>query len=240
MVETKLTHIEYDKNQKHVQELSEITNRCINNSPLSKTSQSSNQQLIISISDNDSLNASNTNCSDVGSSYTNIMKVKTTISPTIEDFAQSLQKNNESYIKKKEDIDSHISLQDESNDSLVQTKKSIFQLKKPIKASVTSEISKQIGEIWKKEEQSKVANTKTSISNINISFDKLEKIENNEKNVYSEERKKKTVQIPQNLKYENNQNNSNVKDVSYINGKFILLLYYTYIYYTYTLTIYLL
>lgn len=168
------------------------------------------------------------------------MKVKTTISPTIEDFAQSLQKNNESYIKKKEDIDSHISLQDESNDSLVQTKKSIFQLKKPIKASVTSEISKQIGEIWKKEEQSKVANTKTSISNINISFDKLEKIENNEKNVYSEERKKKTVQIPQNLKYENNQNNSNVKDASYINGKFILLLYYTYIYYTYTLTIYLL
>lgn len=232
LVETKLTHIEYDKNQKHVQELSEITSRCINDSPLSKTSQSSNQQLIIGISDSDSFNASNTNCSDVGSSFTNIMKVKTTVSPTIEDFSQSLQKNNESYIKKKEDIDSHISLQDQSNDSLVQTKKSIFQLKKPIKASVTSEISKQIGEIWKKEEQSKVANTKTIISNFNISSDKLEKIESNEKNIYFEE-KKKTVQISQKLKCENNQSNLNIKDASYINGKFILLLYYIYIYYTY-------
>ncbi|KAG9436912.1 Bloom syndrome protein isoform X1 [Apis mellifera carnica] len=216
LVETKLTHIEYDKNQKHVQELSEITSRCINDSPLSKTSQSSNQQLIIGISDSDSFNASNTNCSDVGSSFTNIMKVKTTVSPTIEDFSQSLQKNNESYIKKKEDIDSHISLQDQSNDSLVQTKKSIFQLKKPIKASVTSEISKQIGEIWKKEEQSKVANTKTIISNFNISSDKLEKIESNEKNIYFEE-KKKTVQISQKLKCENNQSNLNIKDASYIN-----------------------
>lgn len=236
LVETKLTHIEYDKNQKHVQELSEITSRCINDSPLSKTSQSSNQQLIIGISDSDSFNASNTNCSDVGSSFTNIMKVKTTVSPTIEDFSQSLQKNNESYIKKKEDIDSHISLQDQSNDSLVQTKKSIFQLKKPIKASVTSEISKQIGEIWKKEEQSKVANTKTIISNFNISSDKLEKIESNEKNIYFEE-KKKTVQISQKLKCENNQSNLNIKDASYINGKFILLLYYIYIYILYIYTI---
>lgn len=235
LVETKLTHIEYDKNQKHVQEISEITNRCMNDSLLSKISQSSNQQLIIGISDNDSFNASNTNCSDVGLSCTNIMKV-TTVSPTIQDFAQSLQKNNESYIKKKEDIDSHISLQDQSNDSLVQTKKSIFQLKKPIKASVTSEISKQIGEIWKKEEQSKIANTKTIISNFNISSDKLEKIESNEKNIYFEE-KKKTVQISQKLKYENNQNNLNIKNASYINGKFIFLLYYTYVYYMYIYTI---
>lgn len=62
---------------------------------------------------------------------------------------------------------------------------------------MTSEISKQIGEIWKKEEQSKVANTKTIISNFNISSDKLEKIESNEK-IYILKRKKKLFKFLKN------------------------------------------
>lgn len=223
LVETKLTHIQTDEKQKLAdEELSEVRNKCTNNSPLIKTPKTLNQQSIISISDSDDFSTSNSNLLDTESSYT--MKAQTTTLSTVTEFSQ-LQTKIESQVKdQKKNIDLHGSEQTKSNDSPVQAKKGTFQLKRPVKATIGAEISKQIGEIWKKEENSKVTNTnKSAVSNLNtdISFDNiydLEKVEIN-KSLYLEPKKKENFEISEKLKHENKQDDWNI-DESYIEGKF--------------------
>ncbi|XP_024224893.1 Bloom syndrome protein homolog isoform X1 [Bombus impatiens] len=217
LVETKLAHIKIDENKKVAdKELSDVTN----NFPLFKTSETLNQQSVISISDNDSFNASNTNLSDAESSCT--AKTQTTLS-TVKEFPNFLQKKGESQIKdQKNSIDLQSSEKIKSDDSPVQGKKSTFELKRPIKAT-GSELSKQIGEIWKKEEGSKVTNTKTKVSNLNAnsSFDNtynVEKVQISE-SACPEWKERENFQIPEKLGCENKPADWNVKDVPYMKDK---------------------
>lgn len=228
LVETKLAHIKIDENKKVAdKELSDVTN----NFPLFKTSETLNQQSVISISDNDSFNASNTNLSDAESSCT--AKTQTTLS-TVKEFPNFLQKKGESQIKdQKNSIDLQSSEKIKSDDSPVQGKKSTFELKRPIKAT-GSELSKQIGEIWKKEEGSKVTNTKTKVSNLNAnsSFDNtynVEKVQISE-SACPEWKERENFQIPEKLGCENKPADWNVKDVPYMKGRFNTLYLYVYMY----------
>ncbi|XP_017882400.1 uncharacterized protein LOC108626313, partial [Ceratina calcarata] len=132
--------------------LSEIDER-INYSPLNKESEIVKQQSIISISDNDSFTISNANISELESSY---MKVQTDSSP--------INKMNDKNIETKEQKSNAGAL---SLNSPPVQKKSAFQLKRPIKATVDSQISKQIIETWKKEAESKTIGLQSSISYLN-------------------------------------------------------------------------
>ncbi|XP_076302837.1 Bloom syndrome helicase [Lasioglossum baleicum] len=218
LVENKLTHIKSDEKQKHVEKFSEIAN----NASLTKTSETLDSQLIISISDNDSTNTSNTNFSNAESNYISAIKNQTTSSPIVIESPQLLEKKNESQLKQQQD---NIELYNSSipvkaNDSPIQGKKSSFQLKRPIKATLNSEVSKKIGEIWKKEEQSKVINIKPTVSNldINTSIDNTYKSEKINESACSEQKKEESFQISDKVKYADNQDIWNVVNPTYTNG----------------------
>ncbi|XP_076748881.1 Bloom syndrome helicase [Xylocopa sonorina] len=209
LVETKLAHIKSDEKQKFVDEqLSVMTNNCTNSRVLTKTSETLNQQSVLSISDSDSFTVPNTDLADTESSFINVKKVQSTVSPVIKKFPSSVHKNNESEMEEQENIITvHSSpIQVKTNDSVVQGKKSTFQLKRPIKATVGSEVSKRIGEIWKKEEQSRVINVKTTASNLNTDTDfesicKSEKIEINQSACLVQQKEEKIkFQIPEEFK----------------------------------------
>ncbi|KAF3423138.1 LOW QUALITY PROTEIN: hypothetical protein E2986_00662 [Frieseomelitta varia] len=215
LVETKLAHVKTDEKQKLAdEELSEVRNKFTNNSPLTKTL---NQQSIINSDDFSTSNNSNL----LDAELSDTMRTQTTTLSTVKEFPQLLQTKIESQVKdQKKNIDLHGSEQTKLNDSLVQGKKSTFQLKRPVKATIGSEVSKQIGEIWKKEEKSEVTNTKSAVSNFNTdtSFDNiydLDKVEIN-KSPYLESKKKENFEIPEKLKHENKQDDWNIIDESYI------------------------
>ena len=229
LVETKLAHVKTDEKQKLAdEELSEVRNKFTNNSPLIKTPKTLNQQSIISISDSDDFSTSNSNLLDAELSYT--MKTQTTTLSTVKEFPQLLQTKIESQVKnQKKNIDLNSSEQTKLNDSLVQGKKSTFQLKRPVKATIGSEVSKQIGEIWKKEEKSEVIKSAVSNLNTDTSFDNtydLDKVEIN-KSPYLESKKKENFEISEKLKHENKQDDWNI-DESCIEGKFYTLYIYIY------------
>ncbi|KOX69173.1 Bloom syndrome protein like protein [Melipona quadrifasciata] len=218
LVETKLARLKTDEKQKLAdEELSEVKSKCTNN--LSLTPKTLNQQSIISISDSDDFSTSNSNLLDAESSCT--MKTQTTTLSTVKEFPQLLQTKIESQVKDpKKNINLHGTEQTKLNDSLVQGKKSTFQLKRPVKATIESEVSKQIGEIWKKEEKSKVTNAKCTVSNFNTdtSFENIYDLENIEinKSPYLESKKKENFEFPDKLKHENKQDDWNIVDESYI------------------------
>ena len=229
LVETKLAHVKTDEKQKLAdEELSEVRNKFTNNSPLIKTPKTLNQQSIISISDSDDFSTSNSNLLDAELSYT--MKTQTTTLSTVKEFPQLLQTKIESQVKnQKKNIDLNSSEQTKLNDSLVQGKKSTFQLKRPVKATIGSEVSKQIGEIWKKEEKSEVIKSAVSNLNTDTSFNNtydLDKVEIN-KSPYLESKKKENFEISEKLKHENKQDDWNI-DESCIEGKFYTLYIYIY------------
>ncbi|CAL7945068.1 unnamed protein product [Xylocopa violacea] len=223
LVETKLAHIKSDEKQKLLDEqLPVMTNNCTTNQ-LIKTSGTLNQQSVLSISSSDSFTIPNTDLTDTESSFINTIKVQSTVSPAIKEFCPLVQKKNESEMEEKENsIAAHSSpIQVKTNDSVVQGKKSTFQLKRPIKATVGSEVSKRIGEIWKKEEQSRVINVKTAPSNLNTDTDfasthKSEKIEINQ-SACLVQKKKEDFQIPEKLKFENNEDDWGTIDTLNIN-----------------------
>nr|XP_034193285.1 Bloom syndrome protein homolog isoform X1 [Osmia lignaria] len=173
LVETKLIHVKTDENERPADDkLCEIKN----SSPLSKIIGTSGGQSILSISDSSSCNLSTVNLVDTESSSINTMKMENTVSPIVKGSSQFFEKKNESQVKEQKDtiINSYGSPnQVKSTDSLVQGKKSKFQLKRPIKATIGSEVSKRIGEIWEKEEQSKIVNPKAVAVNSDnyINFD---------------------------------------------------------------------
>lgn len=114
----------------------------------------------------------------------------------------------------KKNINLHGSEQTKLND-LVQAKKSTFQLKRPIKA-IGYKVSKQIEEIWKREEKSKITNAKSTVSNFNTdtSFDNIcdsEKVEIN-KTPHLRSKKKENFEFPDKLKHENKQDDWNIVD----------------------------
>ncbi|CAK9804897.1 RecQ-like DNA helicase Blm [Anthophora plagiata] len=216
LVETKLTYIKTDVNEKPFDERSyETADNHTNSSQLTRTLETINQQSVISISDSDSFNVSSINLTNAESNYVNITKVQTTASPMFEDFPELLQKKNESQMKEhKSNTDLYSSpIQVKSNDSVVQGKKGIFQLKRPIKATVGSEVSKQIGEIWNKEDKFRVVNSKITAFNCdtNTGSDNTYKTEksNTDENFFLEQ-KKADVKIPEKVKNENKQNNWSV------------------------------
>ncbi|KOC69612.1 Bloom syndrome protein like protein [Habropoda laboriosa] len=216
LVETKLAHIKVDENEKFADEkLCEIADNHTNSSPLIKTLNSINQQSIISISDSDSFNVSNTNLMNAESNYTNSIKIQATAPSMTEDFSELLQTRNESQTKEyKNNIDLQSSpIQVKSNNSVVQGKKGIFQLKRPIKATLGSEVSKKIGEIWNKEVQPRTVNVKITVPNCdtNTDFDNMCRTEKSNTNEnFCLEQKRTDVKIPEKLKNEHKQNNWNI------------------------------
>ncbi|XP_053978074.1 recQ-like DNA helicase Blm [Hylaeus volcanicus] len=207
LVETKLTHAQSNEKQPSVNEKScEI----ISSSTLPKIMDTSNQQSILSISDSDSFNMSIINSIDAEPNCANVMEVDSTFSPIIK---EPLQKNNVSQIKEEEDnTNFHYSpIQAKSNDSVLQSKKGTFQLKRPIKATLGTEVSKRIGELWEKEEKSKTINPKETIftSDVHTTVNDLYKSEGTEINetVYAAQKIKKGFQFNESSKCENNQNN---------------------------------
>lgn len=166
-------HVKTDENERSADDkLCEIKN----SSPLSKIMGTSGGQSILSISDSSSCNLSTVNLVDTESSFINTMKMENTVSPIVKESSQFLEKKNESQVKEQKDtvINSYGSPnQVKSTDSLVQGKKGKFQLKRPIRATIGSEVSKRIGEIWEKEEQSKIVNSKAVAVNSDnyINFD---------------------------------------------------------------------
>ncbi|XP_076626851.1 Bloom syndrome helicase [Colletes latitarsis] len=210
LIKTKLMHVQANENQMPVNEkLCEITN----SSTLSKITENLNQQSILSISDNDSFIMSTINSTNTETNFDNIIEQNSTLSPIIKEFCPPLQKKNGLEEKEqKYNRNLHCSpIQTKSNDSVVQSKKGTFQLKRPIKATLDTEVSKRIGELWKKEEESRATNAEETISSSNAhttvnSLYKSEKIESNENTCAVQERKE-NYRISDKFKYGNTQNN---------------------------------
>ncbi|XP_076249290.1 Bloom syndrome helicase isoform X2 [Calliopsis andreniformis] len=228
LVETKLMHVKINEDQKLTDENSwEVTNTCSNTANLPRTTVGTlNQELVVSISDGDSFNTSTFNTNDVEPHYSNAIKSGSTVSPPVKEFYQSLQKNNEIQIKEqKNDTTFHCSpIETKLNDSTSQGKKSTFQLKRPIKATVGSQISKQIGEIWEKEEKSKTTNIKMTDSSLDLyapsnSSYKPGGVEIN-KNLYSVQDKKEDMPLNDRLKQEKVQNSQNNRMDTYDNSSY--------------------
>nr|XP_003705470.1 PREDICTED: Bloom syndrome protein homolog isoform X1 [Megachile rotundata] len=208
LVETRLMHAKTDENQKPVDDkLCEYKN----SPPLDTTVGALSGQTILSISDNSNCNISTVNLVDSESSSISFMKPKDTFSPTVDRLPKFLEKRNESQINEQKDhtVDSCNSpIQTKSSDSLNQGKKGKFQLKRPIKATIGSEVSKRIGEIWEKEEQFKVSDPKPAVSDSNnhTKFENYEskRIEIN-KNACPVQEKKQDFQTSEKLICDNDE-----------------------------------
>ncbi|XP_076179692.1 Bloom syndrome helicase isoform X2 [Ptiloglossa arizonensis] len=213
LVETKLTHIQANENQIPVDEKLHETTNNYTNSTLPKIAGTLNQQSVINISDSDSFNMSNVNFTDAETNCANIMEVSSALSPAIKEFHPPLQEMNDLQAKEqKHKTDLYYSpIQIKSNDPVVQGKKGTFQLKRPIKATLGTEVSKQIGKLWEKEEKCRAINANEIISNSDVhttvnSLHKSEKIEMNE-NSYPVQERKESFQFNKKLQYDNASNN---------------------------------
>lgn len=213
LVETKLTHIKVDGNQKPVDNNScEITNTCTSNSTLSKTTGGIlNQQSILTISDSDSFAVSSFHVNDIETNYINTKIPESIFSPAAKEFYQPLQNKNEP-IEEQKDSTALTCSPDQAklNDFINQRKKSRFQLKRPIKATLGTQISKQIGEIWDKEEKSRATIVKVTDSSLDLhttsnSSYKPERVEINT-SIYSVQEKKENLQFNEKLEHDNMQN----------------------------------
>lgn len=187
LVERKLVYLKNEEAKNSLNEKSmEISTSCENSLPSTIATDAANRQSILTISDSDTFSASNINISDSDLSCINAARVQTVAPSTIKDFSQMLGKSNEAQVKEQKDNVYNYSIQNKSSESLIQGKKSTFQLKRPIKATVGCTISKQIGEIWKKGAQSTVINPKPTVPNFNINIssdakNKLEQVNSGEK-----------------------------------------------------------
>ncbi|XP_031836534.1 Bloom syndrome helicase [Nomia melanderi] len=198
LIEKKLAHIQTDENVKSVTEkICKSTNSFMTPS----STEALNQQSILSISDNDSFNSSTMNLND--SNCINNMIIENT-SPTVKEYHSPLETNSISQIKEQIDNNS-------VHSSPIQGKKRTFQLKRPIKATLGTEVSKQIEEIWEKQEKSEIISTKILVSDtptINNAH-KPAKVDSNESMHPIQKSKEESYQSNANLKHEKSQNSWN-------------------------------
>ncbi|XP_078047077.1 Bloom syndrome helicase isoform X2 [Augochlora pura] len=115
----------------------------------------SNCQSTVYASNNDSFNLSVNNLTN--SNYVHAVQTESTISPMKIECSSPLEKKNESQVK--EQLSNNT-----VNFSPLQGKKGAFQLKRPIKATVVTNVSKQIEEIWEKEEKCKAVNSAATVT----------------------------------------------------------------------------
>ncbi|XP_015430995.1 PREDICTED: Bloom syndrome protein homolog [Dufourea novaeangliae] len=215
LTETKLTHLQNEEDQKLANEkVYENINSYRDSSMLPTMPGTLNQQSILSISDNDSFNLSTISLSD--SNCVNVMKMENTFSPAAKELCPTLEKRNESQVKEQKDNNTLYSspIQAKSYDSIAQGKKSTFQLKRPIKATLGTQVSKKIGEIWEKEEKSRTINTKPIVSSLDVhatanNVYKDERVESNESIHLLQKNEKNSFQFSEKLKHENTLNDWN-------------------------------
>ncbi|XP_033326889.2 Bloom syndrome helicase isoform X1 [Megalopta genalis] len=155
LTEKKLMHVQTNENIKSSNEhICESKNSFV--PPI--TPRTSNHQSTVNASDvfaeeeyfSDSFNLSTDNLTN--SNYVRTIQTESTISPMKIECFSPLEKKNESQIKEQIHNNS-------VNFSPLQGKKGAFQLKRPIKATVVTNVSKQIEEIWEKEEKCKTLNS---------------------------------------------------------------------------------
>ncbi|XP_076288509.1 recQ-like DNA helicase Blm isoform X2 [Lasioglossum baleicum] len=149
LTETRLAHIQTDEDVK-----SSSSKTCENTNNFGSPTKPASYQSIVNNSDNDNFNLSAGNLSD--SNYGTGVQMDSTISPMQKECFPSSERNNESHVK--EQMDNSISCPP------VQGKKRAFQLKRPIKATVGTEVSKKIEQIWEKEGKCETVNA-TAITN---------------------------------------------------------------------------
>lgn len=215
LVEKKLVHAKADASRVSADEKPrEITHSCANNSVLPKATGALNQQSILSISD-DSFNFSIKNLADAESNCYGAVETRGTAPVATREFDKPLQKNNEPQLTDQSDSTnlSNSLVTGRSSESAVQGKKSTFQLKRPIKATVGTHVSKQIGEIWKKEEESKATSATAAVSSLDVhttanSLYKPGRVEVN-KSAYPVQEKRENLQFSENLRHESIQKNWN-------------------------------
>lgn len=162
LVQTKLSKLQKE-DEKNVSE-----------SPETSGSPSSKSIEILCMSENRSIN-----------DYNNFDTSSTSISKTI-DFRQDLANVMESYTNAKEN-DNVESMSVKLPETTIPNKKSTFQLKRPVKTVLGTEVSKAIAEMWEKDQQiSKTVNSSIDSDYILIkdTFNNSKTPPSNEKNIF--------------------------------------------------------